>query len=86
MKLNELVDILNQRCKALHALGFNCVHRDSNVEHPAVPGIKFDFSATAEEHFLAVALKHVMKEGKRIGANGIRSQFADMMVLEPSDE
>lgn len=77
-------EALTARCAALEALGFECIHRDSNMVHPAIPGVRFDFSATDASKFVYVALQRALSVGKVQGANSVRKQFSDLM--EPDTE
>lgn len=73
---------INERCFKLRELGFEILHLDSNVIHPNVPGVEFDFSATPESNFLGSALETAFKSGLKVGANSVRQQFSDLMKIE----
>lgn len=73
---------INERCRKLAAMGFEIHHQDSRVTHSAAPGINFDFSATAEEHFTSVALKTVFDEAKKVGANKLRLSLTSLLMTE----
>lgn len=74
-------DRINARCLNLEAMGFIIHHQDSDVRHPSAPGVVFDFSATAEEKFVTAALKIVMDQARREGANNVRRQFSELLQI-----
>jgi hypothetical protein len=73
---------LAERCEKLQSLGFEICHQDSDVRHKSVPDLRFDFSATDEEHFLGEALRIAFQAGLKGGANDVRMRLSALMKLE----
>lgn len=91
MKVRRNQDEVNHRCKILESLGFEIDYEDYRVSlgesldlHGNFCGFTIDFSATAEDKFMAHAMNKIFEYGVKIGSNKIRQGIKDL--LEPEDE
>ncbi len=84
-------DEVNRRCELLESLGFEIDHEDCRVSlgesldlHGNFRNFTIDFSATAEDKFMAYAINKIFEYGVKVGGNKVRQGIKDL--LEPEDE
>jgi hypothetical protein len=84
---NEII----RRCDRLESLGFEIDHEDYRVclGEKLDSGLNFrdftiDFSAIAEDQFMAYAMNKVFEYGVKVGGNRVRQGIRDL--LEPVED
>lgn len=89
MKVRRNQDEVTRRWKILESLGFEIYHEDYQVIlgesldlHDNFREFIIDFSATAEDKFMAYAINKIFEYGVKVGGNKVRQGIKDLLELE----